>query len=123
PPRLAGGLELVEKARLADPGLGDYCDNLALPRLRQLGGVLHRLHLALATHEPRVTACRGALEASAQRPQPGDFIDFQRLADPLDTSGPQPLECEVALNHLAQRVANRDRARRCQRLEASCDAS
>src|SRR5215469_3872702 len=84
PTRLVFGLELVQKPRLADARLSDYCDDLAMPRLREFGGMLHCLHFALATYELGVTACRGALKTGAQRPRPGNLIDLQRLADPFD---------------------------------------
>src|SRR5215469_7689115 len=92
-----------------------------MSRLRQVRSMLQGLHLALAAYELRVAVGRPALQTSAQRPQPGHFVDFQWLANSFNASGPERLECEVSLNKLVQRIANRDRARRCQPLEAGCD--
>ena len=93
-----------------------------MPRLRQRCGILHRLQFLFAAHEPGVPACRGALEACAQRPRPGDFIDFQWLADPLDACRSQRFQSEIALDQLAHGFANRDRAGCRESLEAGGDA-
>jgi hypothetical protein len=89
PSRLVLDFELKERPRLADSGLSNCCDNLPMSRLRQLGGMLHRVHLTLAAHELRVAACRRALETSAQRSEPGHLIDFQWPADPFDACRPK----------------------------------
>jgi hypothetical protein len=92
---------------------------LTVARLGLFGRVAERLHLALATHELRVTTGRPALQASAQLPQPGHFVDFQWLAHSFNASRSQRLQREITFNQLANGLADSDRTRHRERLKSS----
>src|SRR5262249_41454236 len=81
-----------------------------MPRFRQLGGMIQSLHLTLATHELRVTAGRPTLQASAQRPQPGHFVDIDWFTHPLNFGRTQRLEQEVAFAQTPDLFCGRDRS-------------
>ena len=55
----------------SDPRLGHRGDDLSVSLARQFGGVLHRLHLALAADELGQPAPDSALQPRAQRPEAG----------------------------------------------------
>ena len=70
--------------------------------------MLERLHLALAPDELGQPAPRRALQPRAQGPQPGDFVNVDRLADAFDFGCAERLEDEVAFAKFARSFANRD---------------
>src|SRR5262249_13062354 len=108
PTPLVARPEFMEQARLADSGLSHCRDDLAVPGLCQLGGVLHRVHLALAAHELGVTACRCPLQARPQRSQSGHLVDVDRFTNPLDLGWSEGSEKEIALTELANLFCCRD---------------
>ena len=93
PARLRDRLELEEQPRLAGARLRHRRDDLPMPGLaRLLGGMLHRIHLALASDELRQPAPRRALQARAQRPEARHLENIDRLGDAFDPGRPQRLE-------------------------------
>ena len=112
PARLVLRLELEKQARLAGARLGHRGDNLSAARVRKLGGVAHRFHLALAADELRQAAPGRALQARAQRPESRDLVDVDRLGDAFDARGAARLECEVSFDQPARIFGDRNRAGR-----------
>src|SRR5713226_7032401 len=82
-----------------------------------LGGVLERLHLTLAPDELRPAPNR-ALQPRSQRPQARHFVHVDRLADAFDPAGAERLELEVAFDEFPNTLADHNRARRRERLQA-----
>src|SRR5262249_4050368 len=60
---LMGVHELVEEARLADPGFAHYSNDLAMPPLGPFQCPAERCQLGVAAHEPREPPGDGCLEA------------------------------------------------------------
>jgi hypothetical protein len=79
-----------------------------MARIGEFGSMPHGFHLALAAHELGVTACGRALQASAQRSQPGHLVHRDRFTNPLDLGGSERSEEEVTLTQLPNRLGRRD---------------
>ena len=74
PSRLRSRLELEEQPRLADARLSHRGRDLPVSRPGLLGGVLERLHLALAPDELGQPAPGRTLQPRAQRPEAGHLV-------------------------------------------------
>ena len=95
PAGLRGRFELEVQPRLADPGFGYRRHDLPMPLARQLGGVLKRLYLALASDKLGQPPSHRALQPRPQRPQPGHFIDVDRLANAFDPGRAERFQDEI----------------------------
>ncbi len=76
--------ELVAKAALADPWLGDYADDLRVPGDRLLERRPQSGHLALATQELGEPARPRHLEPRPKTAEPLELVDAKGLLHPLD---------------------------------------
>src|SRR5437773_2156956 len=94
--------ELVDEARLADPGLADEEDNLTAPRACALEAFLELAHLAVTAHERRQASLALHVEPGARGPRRDDFPGLDGLALALEpelrhgarlaVSGDQPMD-------------------------------
>ena len=116
PAGLRRRFELEEQSRLADARLRHRGNDLPVPRLGLIGGMLERLHLALAPDELGQPAAGRTLQPRAQRSEPGHLINVDRLADAFDSGRTQRFELEVAFDEFARLFSDRDRTGRRQRL-------
>ncbi|MNS82851.1 hypothetical protein D3C72_1166090 [compost metagenome] len=111
----AGGrtrLEFMEQPRFADPGLADHRDDLPVSGRGALQRLLQRLQFPVAPDEARKSPMRRHLQARAQRPDAGQFVDGQRHGNALDLRNAQRLEGEIAFGKPLCGLADEDRRER-----------
>jgi len=112
PVRRGPGLEFMEKPRLADARFRDGRDDLSMPLGRERRRAPDRLHLMVPPDQARKPASCRALQPRTQRPEPGDLVHVDRLADSLDGRGPARLERKISLHQAPRMLRDRDRAGR-----------
>ncbi len=84
--------ELVEEAGLPHARLADHGDHLPMPPARPLERPPELLQLGVPPHEPREPARRRAFEPCSHGARTRDFINLDRLAQPLDPRARLKLE-------------------------------
>ncbi len=109
---LRRSLEFVKQPRLSNSRLTQCGNDLPVPRPGQLQCAPDLLGFALAPDEPGEPALRRKLKACAQQPQPGHFVDVDRLAHAFDSHRAQRREAEVAVAQLLGLLRHRDRTNR-----------
>jgi len=92
--------ELEAEAALARPRLTDHADDGAVPAAHALEDGVERGQLAVPADELGEPARLRAVEARAQRPQPGELEDAHGLGDALHFEGADLVEREIALDEL-----------------------
>ena len=107
--------ELVDEARLADPGLADDADDLPVTGAGALHRAVEHAELGLAPDEAREPADRGGLEPGARLAGPDQLEGLERVGEALDQQGPRRLHGDVALHEL-QRLAGEQGAARLREL-------
>jgi hypothetical protein len=110
--------ELPEQAGLADSGLADHRDDLAVPGLRFLHGLVELLDLAVASDEAGEPARGGSVQPRADRSRPDDLVDLDRFGKALHRNGPSRRDLDVPLGELQSHRRQQDRARRGELLHA-----
>jgi hypothetical protein len=89
--------ELVDETRLAHAGLADDRCHLPVTGAGELLGATELLQFGVAANEPRQATAGGRLQTGARRTGPGDLIDFDGLAQPLDVDGAERLDLDEPL--------------------------
>ena len=79
-----------------------------MSRLRLLGGVFERLHLALAPDELGQPAPCRTLQSRPQRPEAGHLINIDRLADAFDSGWTQRLQDKIAFTQFSDLLSRCD---------------
>ena len=77
--------ELPVEAGLADAGLADHRDDLAVPGLRPLEGLAELIHLAVAADKAGQPPGGGGVQPGAHGPGADEFVDLHRRR-----AGPSP---------------------------------
>jgi hypothetical protein len=109
-------LEFMKQPRLADARFTDGRNDLAMARTREFERALELHHVGVASDEFGKSAPRRCLQSRAQRPDPGDFIDVDRIAESLDAGGTERFQLKVSFHQPSRIFGGRDRSGRCQRL-------
>src|SRR5580704_7497861 len=98
----------MKQARLADPRVADCGDDLSMTGAGELECVFELRHLGVAPDELRKASLRRGLQARAQRPRAGDFIDVDKIAQSLYARRAERLQFEVSFNQVPGIFRDRD---------------
>jgi hypothetical protein len=102
--------ELVEKPRLAHPGLADHRDDLAPARAGLLLSLAQLLDFGVASDEACEPARRRSLEPGPHRSGSRDFVHVDRPAKALDVDWSQGPDLDVALGQAQAISRHQNRA-------------
>ena len=92
-----GAGELPVEPGLADAGLADNADNLAVSGLGALEGLAELIHLAVAADKASQSPSGCRVQAGAHGPGGDELADFHRLRQALHGQGAVGFELDVAL--------------------------
>ena len=76
--------EFVDQARLAHPSLGNERHDLTVTVIGKLLRPAKLFQLGVAADEPRQPTTGDCLEPGPRRANARQFVDFQRIGEPLD---------------------------------------
>ena len=79
--------ELPVEAGLADAGLADHRDDLAVPGLGPLQGLAELIHLAVAADKAGQPTGGGGVKPGAHGPGADELVDLHRLGQALHGQG------------------------------------
>ena len=102
--------ELVEQARLADTGLADHGDDLAVAAAGPVERPPQGLDFGLAPDEPAEPARQGGLEARPHGRRAGQLEDLDGRLQPLDRDRTEPVHLNEPLGELQRIAGNPDGA-------------
>jgi hypothetical protein len=96
--RPVGVSQLPDQPGLADAGLADNGDDLAMPGAGPLEGDAQLVQLPVASNEAGQPAGRGDLQTRPRRGETGELEHFHGLAEPLDGHGAERFHPDVPLH-------------------------
>ena len=102
--------ELPVEPGLADAGLADNRDDLAVPRLGSLEGLAELLQFAITADKAGEPTDGCGVQPGAHGPCADEFVDLDRLREALHCDRPSGGDLDVVLSEVQRRRGQQDRA-------------